>query len=270
MSLRLMQLRAMTHYEMRMLWRQRWLIVFTLSVLTLTAALLILFRNATGDQTEPAFIESNTIAWITLFWPLLYTLLLLLSGLSVIDVLVRDHVWGVKAVLDATPLTRATYLLGKLTGAWLAILTSLIVVALAAGLLGWWLIGPYRVDQYLQMWLLGALPLAMLHVGLSLLLAACLTSRRAAVMAVLLFGLFCTMLNAFESQLTEISLWNLLSPARPYLYDYFWLGWIDHTHRTALGLGVIWLSLVIGVAELIVVWLIVVAWLRAREGRAQA
>ena len=266
MPLRLMQIRAMAQYELRMLWRQRLLIVFTLSVLALTGVLLIMMRQAAGDQSEFAEAD-NTVLWITLIWPLLYNQLLLLSGLAVIDVMVRDRVWGVKALLEATPLRQATYLLGKLCGAWLAILSSLIIVALAVGLLGWWLIGPYLVDQYLQMWLSGALPLAMLHVGLSLLLAACLTSRRAAVMVVLLFGLACTMLSAFSDRLTEINLWNFLSPARPYLYDYFWLGWIDHTHRTLLGLGAIWLSIAIGVVELVVVGAAVWVWLRAREGR---
>jgi ABC-type transport system involved in multi-copper enzyme maturation permease subunit len=266
MPLRLTQIRAMTHYELRMLWRQRMLVVFTLSVLALTGVLLIMLRRAAGDPVEFAQAD-HTVQWITLIWPLLYTQLLLLSGLAVIDVMMRDRVWGVKALLEATPLTQATYLLGKLCGAWLAILSSLVIIALGAGLLGLWLIGPYRVGQYIQMLLYGAFPLALLHVGLSLLLAACLTARRAAVMAVLLFSLACFMLWSFETHLTEISLWSLLNPARPYLYDYFWLGWIDRAHRTALGLDAIWLSIAIGVVELMAAGAIVWAWRRAREGR---
>jgi ABC-type Na+ efflux pump permease subunit len=85
--------------------------------------------------------RANTVEWITLFWPLLYAQILLLGGLAVVDVMSRDRLSNVKLLLDVTPLRRSTYLVGKSICAWLALLLSLTVIMLVAGLLGWWAIG---------------------------------------------------------------------------------------------------------------------------------
>jgi hypothetical protein len=267
MTLRLAQISAMTYYETRMLWRQRLLAVFTLSTLVLTGVLLSALRASAGDQYDSACVECNTVEWITLFWPLLYVQILLLGGLAVVEVMPRDQLWNVKPIIDGTPLPRSIYLLGKLSGAWLAIGLSLAVITVVAGLLGWWAIGPYEIGPYVQMWLSGALPLALLHVGVCLLLAALMPTRRLAVAIVLLFSLACSMLGTVNFRLIDITAWELLNPGRPYVYQYFWLGWVDAGYRTPLGENVIWLSVSIGLVELLGCGIIAWLWLRLREGR---
>ncbi|GEM_PF-2178502 len=274
MTLRLAQIGAMTYYEMRMLWRQRMLAVFTLSLIVLTGILLTVLRESAGGIPAATFIatgaaeqRANAVEWITLFWPLLYVQILLLGGLAVVDVMPRDRLWNVKPIIDGTPLPRLVYLLGKLSGAWLAIVMSLIVIMVVAGLLGWWAIGPYEIAPYAQMWLSGALPLVLLHVGVGLLLAAFMPTRRLAVAIVLLFSLACAMLGTFNSRLIDINVWELLNPGRPYVYQYFWLGWVDAGYRTPLGESVIWLSVGIGLVELLGCGSLAWLWLRMREGR---
>jgi hypothetical protein len=268
MTLRLAQISAMTYYEMRMLWRQRLTIVFILSTLVLTSIMLIAVRTTSDAQYDSSLIESNTITLITLFWPMLYIQILLLGGLVVVDVMPRDRLWNVKPLIDGTPLTRLTYLLGKLGGAWLTISLSLGVILPIAGLMSWWVIGPYEVGPYLQMCLGGALPLALLHIGLCVPLTAFVPARRPAVAVVLLFGLACSLLGMITGALSEVNLWGLLNPGRPYLYAYFWLGWVDPLYGTSLGMDVVWLSIAVGIIECGALLLLAWLWLRQREGRA--
>jgi ABC-type transport system involved in multi-copper enzyme maturation permease subunit len=274
MKLRLAQIGAMAYYETRMLWRQRMLAVFTLSLIVLTGILLFVLRESAGgistDTLSAAGIleqRANTVQWITLFWPLLYAQIMLLGGLAVVDVMPRDRLWNVKPILDGTPLPRSIYLLGKLSGAWLAMLVSLTVIMIAAGLLGWWAIGPYEIGPYLQLYFAGAVPLAFLHVGLCLLITSVVPARRLAIGLVLLFSLACVMLGTINVRLIELNVWELLNPGRPYLYRYFWLGWIDRAFSTSLGENVIGVSVGIGLLELMACGLVVWLWLRVREGR---
>ena len=65
----------------------------------------------------------------------------------------------------------------------------------------------------------------------------------------------------------DITAWGLLNPGRPYVYQYFWLGWVDAGHRTSLGEGVIWLSMGIGLLEVLAGGVAAWLWLRMREGR---
>ena len=274
MKLRLAQIGAMAYYETRMLWRQRMLLVFTLSLIVLTGVLLFILRESAGgisaDTLSAAGMleqHANTVQWITLFWPLLYAQIMLLGGLAVVDVMPRDRLWNVTPILDGTPLPRSIYLLGKLSGAWLAMLVSLTVIMIVAGVLGWWAIGPYEIEPYLRLYFAGAVPLAFLHVGLCLLITAVVPARRLAIGLVLLFSLACVMLGTINVRLIDLNAWELLNPGRPYLYRHFWLGWIDRAFSTSLGENVIGVSLSMGLLELIVCGILVWWWLRWREGR---
>ena len=55
MILRLAQIGAMTYYEMRMLWRQRMLVVFTLSLIVLTGILLFVLRESAGGKPAAVY-----------------------------------------------------------------------------------------------------------------------------------------------------------------------------------------------------------------------
>lgn len=273
MKLHLAQIGAMAYYETRMLWRQRMLAVFTLSLIVLTGILLFVVRESAGGLDAETLgagalaQRANAVQWITLFWPLLYAQIMLLGGLAVVDVMPRDRLWNVKPILDGTPLPRSIYLLGKLSGAWLAIWVSLTVIMIVAGLLAWWAIGPYEIGPYLHLYFAGAAPLAFLHVGLCLLIAAVIPARRLAIGVVLLYSLACVMLGTINVRLFELTVWELLNPGRPYLYRYFWLGWIDRAFSTPLDALVIGVSVSIGLLELAGCGLLVWLGLRWREGR---
>ena len=184
MILPIAQIGALTYYEMRMLWRQRMLVVFTLSLIVLTGILLFVLRESAGGIPAAALLangaleqKANTVQWISMFWPLLYVQIMLLGGLAVVDVILRDRQWNVLPILDSTPLRRSVYLLGKLCGAWLAIGLSLAVIMVVAGLLGWWAIGPYELGPYVQLYFSGAAAAGWLACGT--LCTACRLGARA-------------------------------------------------------------------------------------------
>jgi hypothetical protein len=133
--------------------------------------------------------------------------------------------------------------------------------------MGWWVIGPYNIETYIHLYFAGAVPLAFLHVGLCLLIAAVVPVRRLAIGIVLLYSLACVTLGTINIRLIDLNVWELLNPGRPYLYRYFWLGWIDRAFSTPLGAHVIGISVGIGLLELVSCGLLVWLWLRLREGR---
>jgi hypothetical protein len=272
MKLRFAQLSAMTYYEVRMLWRQRVLPVFTLSIIVMVGVLLIVWQTMVTDSALPAGTSNdlarlaNTVAWISLFFPPLVAMIFLLGGLVVADVLPRDRRLGVAAIMDSTPLARSTYLLGKLCGGWAAIMISLTAAMLVVAVPGWILIGPYEVDRYALVWLGGAAPIALLHVSITLLLTGLLPGRRAAVGISVFFGVLCTLLMS-GNVMAEATVGGLFSPGRPYLYGFYWLGWLGGAGLIHISSSDAQLSALAGIAEVLALFVIVWAWRRAREGR---
>jgi hypothetical protein len=273
MKLRLAQIGAMAYYETRMLWRQRVMPVFVLSTITICSVALAAWKAAAAEPlpdvaaANPALEQlANLAAFAGIFWPLIYSLLLLLGGLAVADVVPRDRQLGVRALIDSTPLTRATYLAGKLCGVWAAFFSGLSVTMVVVGVLGWWLVGPYNLGSYVQMWLGGMAPVVILYSGLGMLLTAPLSSRRMAVMLSLGYGLACLLLmsNSLSSDLTW---WGLLNPARPYIYNYYWLGWLGGASIVTTDYAAAQWSIAAGLLQLLIAAMLVWLWLRWREGR---
>lgn len=270
--LRLRQMCAMAYYEMRMLWRQRMMLVLVAFILLMALAQSLFWRvlstdaaliTALGDAALQQ--QANTLIWINLFWPSVYLPLLLVSGLTVADVLPRDRRLGVDVLIGSTPLSRATYLLGKLGGAWLSLLCALGLGMVVLSVVGLGLVGPYDVGQYLQVWLGGAVPVGLLHVSLCLLLTAFAPNRRAAVAAILFFGLACVVWGT--GMTARATLWGVLNPARPFIFGYYWLGWLDSPASLPANLTAAQLSVVAGLSELFGVGLMAWLWLRRCEGR---
>jgi hypothetical protein len=116
-----------------------------------------------------------------------------------------------------------------------------------------------------------------LRAGLYLLIAAVIPARRLAIGAVLVYSLVCVMLGTINIRMIDLNVWELLNPGRPYLYRYFWLGWIDRAFSAPLGAHVIGVSVGIGLLELagcgVLVWLtalvcaVAAVWLAGREER---
>ena len=157
-------------------------------------------------------------------------------------------------------------LLGKLGGVWLSILSALGLALVVLGLIGLALIGPYDVGQYLQIWLGGAVPIGLLHVGMCLLLTTFMPNRRAAVAVILFFGLACITWGTGST--ARATLWGVLNPARPFIFGYYWLGWLDTPASMTASFTSAQLSVVAGVIELLGVGLMAWLWLRRREVRA--
>ncbi len=275
-TLHLAQISAMTYYEMRMLWRRRMLRVLVLSISMIVGLALIAWR-ALGNADLPAEVMPNVlflrlvnnavIGYV--LWPLAYILLLVMGGLTVADMVPRDRQLGVSTLLDGAPLTRFTYLIGKLCGAWAALLVGLMAAMVVVGVLGWLIVGPYEIGVYVRMWIGGLVPLGLLHVGLCLLLTALVSTPRKAIMLSLVYGVVCVLLLQGSGDLSAATTWGLLNPARPYALYYYWFGWMAEISfiLTRIGYAEARGSIVLGVLELSLVGLFVWAWLRAHEGR---
>jgi len=272
MTWRLAQISAMTYYEMRMLWRQRLMLVLVTFMVLMATTQALIWRAMSDDAALIAALNNsalqqylNTRVWMNLLWPSVYVPLLLVGGLTVSDMLTRDRRLGVDILLSSTPLRRATYLLGKLGGAWLATLCALGAALVVLNLVGRVVVGPYDLGPYLQVWLGGAVPVGLLQVGLCLCLTTFTSNRRAAVAVILFFGLAC--LAWGSGWAARATGWGIFNPARPFIFNYYWSGWLDSAESALLSLAAAQLSVAVGLIELAGVGLLAWLWLCRHEGR---
>ncbi len=273
MAVRLAQIGAMTYYEMRMLWRQRVLPTFVLSMIVMVSITLIAWKSMTATALPGGVAADSTLtqlanlaAFAGMFWPMVYVLILMLGSLAVADVIPRDRQLGVNALIDSTPLSRATYLIGKLCGVWAALLLGLAVAMAVVGVMGRWLVGVYDIGLYVRMWLGGIAPIGILYVGLGLLLTVPFASRRYATLFSLAYGLTCVLLMPF-GLMSDATIWGLLNPARPYVYNYYWLGWLGGGFIVSTDYAAAQWSIVVGIIELLGVGALAWLWLRLRDHR---
>ena len=102
------------------------------------------------------------------------------------DMIPKDRQTGVRELLDALPISRGIYLAGKLIGAWLALLSSLVIVGLVAPTFWFLRVGPFDLGPYLEMWLFGGVSLVIINTGISILLSVGQPTRRRAILLMVL------------------------------------------------------------------------------------
>jgi hypothetical protein len=280
MSQSLRQVWSIAGAEFRLHWRRRALVVITLSLLVLPAMAGLFLRNefsaaggsvasviglSAGDARDPV-----TIAAVYGTWGAVYVVLALLLPPVMAESLPRDQQLGVRELLDSLPLTTGAYLAGKLLGAWLALAAGLGAAMLAIGTLWLVLVGRFNPGPYLNMWLVGALGMAVINSALGVLLAGAQPNRRRAVLMGVALSVLVLFFLSRDLQAEPGSARYILSLARPALFSYYIFGWMD-LPAAAFGptatVRHVWLTLLAGAGQVAVLAAGLWAWLRWRGHR---
>jgi ABC-type transport system involved in multi-copper enzyme maturation permease subunit len=273
--MRFSQLSGLIRYEMVLQWRQRMLTGVLLSLIALPLIMYVLFgqNNAAevqrtwtiaGSITTEAALNVTTRYAIMYAAMSIYLIALLVLPVVSADVIARDRQLGVREVLEGLPVTPGTYLAGKLLGWWAAAGSGLLVAMVIVGVGLWVLIGPYHLDQFAGMWIAFGWGIGLVNSGLSLLIASGQPTRHRAIIIAVVFAALCLFANISLIGQSG-ALWNALSPGRHAISIHFIMeAWSDQiTVQVSPTSDVIW-SLIGGVIEVAVVWLVVWTWMRRR------
>lgn len=176
------QLRGMLWYEMLMHWRRGWLrIVFVGFVLTPVLVTLLareswaqLSLNVNDDM---GMITGFAIMATMAAWPMVLLAVPILAA----DAIPSDRQLNTRDLIESLPLTRPTYLFGKLLGVWGGLVISMALGGILGAMAIWGLTAPFNVEIWLAMWFVGLLFLALVNTAISVLLAAGRANRRQAV-----------------------------------------------------------------------------------------
>ncbi len=271
------QLLGMTRYEFRMHWRRRTLQVATLSLIALSVIIMLILGSSMKQyMAQFGPLDPNAPQNIVpFFWVPIYFVILILFGPLMAEVIPLDRQLGVSELLESLPLRRESYLIGKLLGMFLALLSGLVVSALVIGGVGWVIFNGFQITPYIQMWLVGVIPIALLNPGLSLLLAAGQPTRRRAAVIGGGLAILCMVLFATSINITLYGNWNAfvdsLNPARPAILRYFMPVAGNGVTVSMLSSGSasqdVVLTILMGVVELVVVGVVLRWWMLWRERR---
>ena len=274
------QITGIVAAEFRLHWRRRGLVVISLSLLVLPAMGALFIRTqmaefnrtiaATTGLSPEAAREPVTIAIVYGTWAAVYVVLAVLLPPVTADSIARDRQAGMRELLDSLPLTTGAYLAGKVLGALASVAAGLAFAMVAISVLWVVLVGGFNPGPYVQMWLVGALGMAVVNTSLGVLIAAGQPNRRRAVLVGVALSL--VVLSQMTSDLADDpdSAGFLLSLARPALFNYYISGWLGQSlgsFGTATTLRHVGLTLLVGAGQAAVVGAAVWAWMRWREAR---
>ena len=220
MPSRLAQVWTIARYEFRIHWRRRGLKVMVLSYLAMQGFFFVVAAQGNPLALPPALEawRDNTNAVISGTWLVAGMFLLVMFPTVVAEAVPRDRQFGVRELLDSLPLTRPVYLAGKLLGAWFCVASATLSVMVLAGVAWRFILGPYAVDDFIAILLIGANLLILLNSSLAVLAAA----GQPSVVRALLVGLACVIvIPLIMLQIDSTSPLQLLNPLRlPILYYY--------------------------------------------------
>ncbi len=286
MTLIICQLGAMIRYEMILVWRRRGLLIITLAILAITTLILVSSKSQveTGRQqlvqaglSVQDVGKQTTLGLLPTYWGVLFTILLITLPVVLVDSIPIDRQVGVRELFDTMPLNSATYLTGKLLGVWAAALSAIVIVMLGSGLVWWLVLGPFEISYYLEVWLVGAIPGALINAGMVIFLVIGQPSRRGALLVGVAFSIVLLLLLGRSLDMTTGNSPLLyLNPAHPILFLYYLVGHWTNTAGVYAGHlapelvgspSQVALTLLVSMAELAVLWSIAWLWLRFREHR---
>lgn len=258
----LSQIVGIALYEFRMHWRRRGLLVVTLGMLGVTLLPIMLVRNELSSDSllGAEGVEYFTRNVIRIHWAAVGAVLFAVMPFIFADAIPRDRQIGVSEVLHTTPMRSLSYLAGKTLGAWLGTITCLILTVVTSGAAWWIVIAPFDLSVYSAIWISGALPMALINVGLVVLITSVLPDSRTAVLGCVAFVVLLPILVGIEGSGTAI---ELLNPLRPGLF-FFYLQQAAPTQSQALSPEVTILG---GVVQLIAAAVGAWLWARFRDGR---
>ncbi|MCA9931351.1 MAG: ABC-2 transporter permease [Anaerolineales bacterium] len=195
------QIWGMVRVELRRYWRRRglllvmvlWLIGILLSGWALQTNAVLSTMGAPLSESAVARRVMTTNGLVTGTAVLSILFAIFLFAVIVADTIAYDRQLGVMEWLNALPLNLATYLLGKLCGMWASILMVMLFV-MSVGGIGYVLIyGRIDPGYYVYLWS-GIAGIALLVTGISLAVAAGLSSRRKAMFLGLVTAVVCFLL----------------------------------------------------------------------------
>jgi ABC-type transport system involved in multi-copper enzyme maturation permease subunit len=127
------QIGAMARYEFLMHWRRRALVVVTLSLACICIFALVISSNAAEEfATEiGANVDYSDVNIVPYFGLIVYFVILALFTPIAADAIPLDHHVGINELLRTLPISRETYLIGKLVGMFASVLFGLFIAMVA-------------------------------------------------------------------------------------------------------------------------------------------
>ena len=280
MNQALNQLGGIIRYEVRMQWRRRTALVVMLPLVLLPLLYAVFFKSA--QLAPPANLTAERLAQqesanATAFnWALAYILLAFALPVAVADTAPKDRQLGVSETLGSLPLGPGVYLSGKVISVWLMSLAGLGIGVVLNAIVWRVAVGPFDPRVALQVWLLGALPVALINSALSVLLASRQATRRRALFVGAAFVMGCAVmlvigLDQLRTMSGEIiSFGQSLNPGRPALFLHYMFGihgaWGNFSQSVqAVAPESATVSILGGALEVAVLWIVVWGWMRWRE-----
>lgn len=173
------QLRGMLWYELLMHWRRGWLKIVIVAFAGAPVLITLLLRELVAQTPGAQIVSTSYLAvyTTTFLWPLIIAVIPILTA----DTIPVDRMYNIRDVLDALPVTRTTYLLGKLFSVWagiaIAMLTGSLVCLAAINAL----IAPFDTRLWFVVWFGGMGYLALLFAAVSVFMCAGRPNRRQAI-----------------------------------------------------------------------------------------
>ncbi len=202
------KLNAIARYELLMAWRRRSLPILWLLLLVGSIFFTTLVANSsrpTADADQADVVESTLAAadlpeWaqgidmlvvehtVGLFSVVITGMVFFMVGVTLLmgEVIPLDRQFKVRELLDTLPISRATYLVGKLLGAWIGVLLGILIGGALCVVAIRLILGIYDLRVFAVMWLVMLTPMALVAAALSVLAGSFFGSRRTAVLVGLL------------------------------------------------------------------------------------
>ena len=127
------------------------------------------------------------------------------------EVIPLDRQFKVRELLDTLPLSRASYLAGKILSMWAGLLLGMVLVGVIAAPLVWLILGAYDLRVFAALWVAMLLPESFSAAALTVLAASFVGSRRAAVLVGLVVMPFVLVLS-FTSVVAFAGVGALIEP----------------------------------------------------------
>lgn len=274
------QLSGIARYELLMAWRRRSLPILWVLLLVGVVGFGLLVHSVnqetpvveesiarSASDTGPEWardldvVEStHTIGLINV---LIAGMVFYTIGVTLMlgEVIPLDRQFKVRELLDTLPLSRATYLAGKLLGAWVGLLLGTALVGLICAPALWLIFGVYDLRVYAALWVAMLVPESLLAAALSVLASAQVASRRAAVIVGLLLTPF-VMALAVTSVISFAGIGALIKPV--YAVGVLLM---PGPETNAEIVNRITNALVLFSGIILAAWLCAWAWMRVREAR---
>lgn len=272
------QLITIARYELIMSWRQRSIPVLTLALIAMpvlfaffvwneiSADVLLMEQLASLDaEGLEKLARANTASVQFFTWAAIYLIFIIMAPIIMCTIIPKDRQLGVRELLDGLPITPATYLNGKLFGAWSAVFSA-IVIAMGIVIVVWRIVlGPLYLPSILSAWLGGGMAILVFNTSLAILLAAGQPNRKrafaiSAIVALVSLVFFATASVKSMISPDDFKWWELFMPARSAIYNYFMF--INMASMSdgdfpahLIDLNRVWQTIGAGILETVLLWL---------------